>query len=291
MPLFVDGAEKDLGGGFHVTRLLPSANCRTVGPFVFLDHFGPVVRQPDQNFDVRPHPHIGLATVTYLFDGAMMHRDSIGSVQRIEAGAVNWMTAGRGIVHSERAPDDLRGVAHRMHGLQMWVGLPTELEECAPSFSHTPADALPEFSVQGCPVRLLVGSAFGHVSPVVPASDTLYVHLKLNAGDAIDLPLLAPELAVYPADADIDVDGRTVSPRSLAVVNGQRATRIEAAQPTNVVLVGGAPLDGPRHLSWNFVSHSRERLLQAALDWQQRRFSDIAGETDFIPLPDYVATR
>ena len=291
MKMLVDGVERDLGGGFKVIRLLPAANYRTVGPFVFLDHFGPVLRQPEQNFDVRPHPHIGLATVTYLFDGAMMHRDSIGSVQRIEAGAINWMTAGRGIVHSERAPDDLRGTAQRMHGLQMWVGLPTDMEECEPSFSHTPADALPELSVQGCSVRLLVGSAFGRVSPVVPASETLYVHLRLEAGNTLDLPPLAAEMAIYTADADILLDGVSVSPRSLAVTDPDRVTRIVAERPTNVVVIGGSPLDGPRHLSWNFVSHSRERLVQAAHDWQQRRFSDIPGETEFIPLPDYMATR
>jgi redox-sensitive bicupin YhaK (pirin superfamily) len=289
VPQLVAGAEKDLGGGFKVTRLLPAATCRTVGPFVFLDHFGPVLRQPEQNFDVRPHPHIGLATVTYLFEGAMLHRDSVGSVQRIEPGAVNWMTAGRGIVHSERAPDDVRHTAHRMHGLQMWVGLPTALEECEPSFTHTPAHALPEFTVEGCVIRVLVGTAFGRTSPVRPVSETLYVHIRLSAGGRIELPCLAAEMAIYPVDGPIRVAGLDVPPRTLVVADAGRGTLLEAPAPAHVVLVGGAALDGPRHLSWNFVSHSRERLAQAALDWEQRRFPTIVGETEFIPLPAHLS--
>lgn len=289
MPRLVEGAEKDLGGGFKVTRLLPAAACRTVGPFVFLDHFGPVVRQAEQNFDVRPHPHIGLATVTYLFEGAMLHRDSVGSVQQIEPGAVNWMTAGRGIVHSERAPDNVRHAAQRMHGLQMWVGLPKDLEECEPSFSHTPAHALPELTIDGCVVRVLVGTAFGRNSPVRPVSETLYVHIRLGPGSRLELPCLAPEMAIYPVDGPVRVAGLDIAPRTLVVADPGGGTLLEATGPAHVVLVGGAALDGPRHLSWNFVSHSRERLAQAARDWEQRRFPGIEGETEFIPLPAHLS--
>src|SRR5580658_7950691 len=167
------GNQRDLGGGLRVTRLLPALARRTVGPFVFLDHFGPISLEPGMNIDVRPHPHIGLATVTYLFEGAMMHRDSLGSVQRIEPGAINWMTAGRGIVHSERTPPDLRSLPHRVHGLQLWVGLPQSLEETEPTFTHTPAPQLASFVEQDAEVRLLVGEAFGRRSPVEAASPTL----------------------------------------------------------------------------------------------------------------------
>src|SRR5580698_1934057 len=179
--LRLEGRARDLGGGFGVRRFLPDAKLRSVGPFVFFDHFGPVVRKPEDNFDVRPHPHIGLATVTYLFEGAMMHRDSLGSVQRIEPGAINWMSAGRGIVHSERTPPDLRAERHRLHGLQLWVGLPQAMEESEPSFAHTPAGELAAFAQQGAEVRLLIGEGFGRRSPVKAASPTVFLSVRLNS--------------------------------------------------------------------------------------------------------------
>jgi redox-sensitive bicupin YhaK (pirin superfamily) len=292
MVTLVNGQSKDLGGGFMVARLLPAAARRTVGPFVFLDHFGPTVRQPGQNFDVRPHPHIGLATVTYLFDGAMLHRDSVGSVQRIEPGAINWMTAGRGIVHSERTPDDLRDVAQRMHGLQMWVGLPRDLEEVAPSFAHVPADRMPVYQRDGVTVRVLVGSLEGRTSPVVTASPTLFLHVSLPAGARLDLASPAPEVAVYPLDGALLLNDVHVPARTLAVADdGASLSLVHAAAgsgTTEIAILGGAPLDGPRHLAWNFVSHSKERLEQAMLDWQEQRFSGVPGETEFIPLPEYL---
>ena len=212
------GQAKDLGGGFVVSRLLPSSELKSVGPFIFFDHFGPLEVQPGANHDVRPHPHIGLATVTYLFDGAMMHRDSLGSAQRIEPGAINWMTAGRGIVHSERAPEDLKGKAYGLHGLQLWVALPAAHEETAPEFIHTPAGDMPEFPQDGAEVRVLVGEAFGRTSPVKTFSSTIYLDISLAAGASMNLPALGEELAIYTVQGDIQVDGQALANRALALL-------------------------------------------------------------------------
>ena len=279
------GRQKDLGGGFIVSRLLPAARQRNVGPFVFFDHFGPATEQPGLNHDVRPHPHIGLATVTYLFEGAMMHRDSLGSAQRIEPGAINWMSAGRGIVHSERKPDDLRDSSFVNHGLQLWVALPREHEEDEPSFSHTPAAAIPELSVGAAQVRVLVGEAFGAASPVLTAAPTLYLDLQLPAGGALDLPPLAPELALYVVQGAAQVDGQPIGSGAMAVLEPGNPVRIAATGATRLVVVGGAPLDGPRYLWWNFVSSRRERIVQASADWEAQRMGSVAGDPEFIPLP------
>jgi hypothetical protein len=285
MLLKLPGHEKDLGGGFFVSRLLPSFARRTVGPFVFMDHFGPINLEPGMNTDVRPHPHIGLATVTYLFTGAIMHRDSLGSTQRIEPGAINWMSAGRGIVHSERAPEDLRTVSHDLHGLQLWVGLPQSLEESAPTFTHTSADELQPFFHQGAEVRVLVGEAFGRGSPVKAASPTLFVALRLTADSTFDLPSLAPESAIYPVDADITVDGTALAVHTLGFVQDAADSRLAAANDCTVVIIGGAPLDGPRFLLWNFVSSTKSRLQQAVEDWREQRMGAVPGDAEFIPLP------
>ncbi|MBX9817653.1 MAG: pirin family protein, partial [Burkholderiaceae bacterium] len=197
----------DLGGGFTVRRVLPAMQRQAIGPFVFFDHFGPVTAQPTDNHDVRPHPHIGLATVTYLLEGAMMHRDSTGVVQRIEPGAINWMTAGRGIVHSERTPDDLRSVTRRSHGFQLWSALPAEHEEDAPSFAHTPASDIPEVQLPGATVRVLIGSAFGVTSPVATLSPTLYLALELEAGALLTIPDVAQERGVYSVEGPLEVEG------------------------------------------------------------------------------------
>ena len=274
---------KDLGGGFTVRRLLPAATRQAVGPFVFFDHFGPITAQPGDNHDVRPHPHIGLATVTYLFEGAMQHHDSTGANQRIEPGAINWMTAGRGIVHSERTPADLRAVVRRSHGLQLWAALPADDEEMAPSFAHTPAAAIPELELGGARVRLLVGSAFGANSPVAVRCETLYLDIALSAGDAFPLPLAA-ERAIYVVEGEVQIDGRTVPAHQMAVLAPGDEPMISADADTRAVLIGGAPL-GPRFLYWNFVSSRRERLVQAADDWAAQRFAAVPGETEFIPLP------
>ena len=275
---------KDLGGGFVVRRLLPAVQRQAVGPFLFFDHFGPLDVGPGDDHDVRAHPHIGLATVTYLFEGAMLHRDSLGFAQRIEPGAINWMTAGRGIVHAERTPDDLRGVARRMHGLQLWVALPIDDEEAAPDFVHTPAHALPMLEVGGARLRVLVGEAFGAASPVAVRSPTLYVDIALSAGDAFPLPP-ARERAVYGVDGAFRLDGEAVEPRRMVLIAEGDEPMVSADADARVVLVGGEPL-GPRFMWWNFVSSRRERIVQAADDWAQGRFAPVPGETEFIPLPD-----
>ncbi len=277
--------EKDLGGGFTVRRLLPAAARQAVGPFLFFDHFGPVDAGPADNHDVRPHPHIGLATVTYLFEGAMLHRDSTGVVQRIEPGAINWMTAGRGIVHSERTPEDLRGARRRSHGLQLWAALPAEDEEMAPTFAHTPAAAIPELEIGGARVRVLVGSAYGATSPVAVRSPTLYLDITLGAGDAFPLPL-AEERAVYVVTGDAQLDGEDIPPGRMAVLEAGEEPMLSADADARVVLIGGAPL-GHRHLWWNFVSSRKERLLQAGQDWAAGRMPQVPGETEFIPLPEH----
>ncbi len=290
-PLIVP-REHDLGGGFKVRRALPAPQRRAVGPFVFFDHFGPVVERPEDNHDVRPHPHIGLATVTYLFEGAMMHRDSTGVVQRIEPGAVNWMSAGRGIVHSERAPDDLRGTTRTLHGLQLWVAVPAEREEDEPGFQHVPAGAIPTVELAGASVRVLAGAAFGAVSPVHTVSPTLYLDIALEAGASLTLPAAdevdeaaGAERAVYAVDAPFLLDGSAVPARTLALVDAGAPGRIEAADGVRLVVVGGAAL-GERHMHWNFVSSRRERIVQACDDWAAQRMGQVPGETEFIPLPE-----
>ncbi len=275
---------KDLGNGFIVRRSLPSAQRQAVGPFLFFDHFGPITAEPSDNHDVRPHPHIGLATVTYLFEGAMMHRDSTGVVQRIEPGAINWMTAGRGIVHSERTPDDLRGVTRRSHGLQLWCALPAEHEEDAPSFQHTPAAAIPAVQRPGVAIRVLIGDAFGATSPVTTLSPTLYLDLACEAGASVTIPPCAGERALYGVDAGFELDGEAVPPFTMVVLPAGVEPALRAAEATRVVLIGGEPL-GQRFMLWNFVSSRKERIVQAQDDWEAQRFERVPGETEFIPLP------
>ena len=280
---------KDLGGGFTVRRLLPAAQQRSVGPFIFFDHFGPVTEQPEDNHDVRPHPHIGLATVTYLFEGAMMHRDSLGTVQQIEPGAINWMTAGRGITHSERRPDTLKASPYVNHGLQLWAALPQAQEETPPAFAHTPANAIPELTVGDATVRVLIGEAFGQRSPVATFAPTLYLDIQLPAGAAVHLPVLAQEMAVYGVRGDVMLGSETLSEHTMGVLPQGGGIDLVAAGPqgARVVVIGGEALDGPRHLWWNFVSSRKERIVQAAADWAAGRFEGVPGETEFIPLPEH----
>jgi redox-sensitive bicupin YhaK (pirin superfamily) len=278
--------EKDLGGGFKVRRLLPSGQRQAVGPFVFFDHFGPITAQPGDNHDVRPHPHIGLATVTYLFEGAMMHRDSTGVVQRIEPGAINLMTAGRGIVHSERTPKDLLGVERRSHGLQLWLAVPAEHEEDAPAFQHVAGAEIPAREVGGALVRVLIGSAFGLTSPVRPVSPTLYLDLNFEvaSGATLAIPNAASERALYSTDHDFELDGELIPARTMVVLEPGTEPVISAPRGGRIMLIGGAPL-GHRFIVWNFVSSRRERILQAQDDWEAQRFERVPGETEFIPLP------
>jgi redox-sensitive bicupin YhaK (pirin superfamily) len=277
--------ETDLGGGMRVRRLLPAAQRRAVGPFVFFDHFGPVEQDASTQQDVRPHPHIGLATVTYLFEGAMMHRDSLGTVQRIEPGAINWMTAGRGIVHSERTPDDLRDKTRRLHGLQLWVALPRAEEDSAPDFGHTPAEALPELQQQDARVRVLVGHAFGAKSPVSTLVDALYLDIALPAGGTLNLPVLAPEQALYVLDDGLSAAGAALVAHTLVVCPAGLPVLLQARAAARCVLVGGAPLDGPRHLWWNFVASDKARITAAAEAWDADQFDKVPGDTERIPLP------
>ena len=280
------GRTKDLGGGFLVRRLLPAFPRQGVGPFVFFDHFGPVTVRPEDNFDVRPHPHIGLATVTYLFDGAMLHRDSLGRVQRIEPGAINWMTAGRGIVHSERRPPDLAARAYPSHGLQLWAALPRDFEETAPAFTHTPADAIPAWDQDGNHLRLLIGEALGHRSPVATFAPTLYLDVAAQPGAPLALPASLGERAVYPVDAALDVDGTPVPPHTMAFLAAGVDATVSAPAGARYVVIGGAPVDGPRFMWWNFVSSRRERIEAAKDDWRAQRMGAVPGESEFIPLPD-----
>lgn len=284
-PTIIEPKDRDLGGGFTVRRLLPSMAARAVGPFVFFDHMGPVTAHPEDNHDVRPHPHIGLATVTYLFEGAMMHRDSTGAEQRIEPGAINWMTSGRGIVHSERAPKDLRGTTHTSQGLQLWAALPDEDEEIAPSFSHTAAEQIPERRLDGGSMRVLIGQAAGLRSPVPTRSPTLYLALTLEAGARVPLDFEADELAVYAVDAPLTLDGTPLAAHRMAVLPRGRSTTLQAPEGGRVALVGGRSV-GPRFLWWNFVSSSRERIVRAAEDWEADRLGRVAGDSERIPLPE-----
>lgn len=270
-------------GEFDVRRVLPAAQRRMVGPFVFLDHMGPVVFPPGKGIAVRPHPHIGLATITYLFDGEIMHRDSLGYRQLIQTGAVNLMTAGRGIVHSERASDDLAVTSH-LHGIQSWLALPVELEETEPSFIHYPASSLPELALDGCTVRVIMGRAYGVDSPVLTYSQTLYAEARLPVGATLTVLDEAPERAVYVVSGTLEIGGHAYGEGTLAVLREGLEVPLRAATEVRALLVGGAPL-GPRHIWWNFVSSRSERIEQAKLDWAQQRMGRVPGDDEFIPLP------
>ena len=280
---------KELSPGFMVRRLLPNFKRQSIGPFLFFDHFGPVDVAADDNHDVRPHPHIGLATVTYLYEGAMMHRDSLGIVQRIEPGAINLMTAGSGIVHSERTPDDLRGVAHRTHGLQLWLALPQAMEECAPSFSHTPAADIPSRHIELCEIRVLIGNAFDMHSPVPTYSETLYLDISMPVGGQLELPALAQEMGIYLLDGHVQLDDTDLTPGVMALLDPTGSAMLRSDAAARFVIIGGAPLDGPRFISWNFVSSRRERILQASEDWAAQRMATIPGETEWIVQPGRIA--
>lgn len=285
-PPRLTGHFKDLGGGFTVRRLLPALQRRSVGPFVFFDHFGPATVTPASEYDVRPHPHIGLATVTYLFEGAIMHRDSLGSVQQIEPGAINWMTAGRGIVHSERRPPALADSTYVSHGIQLWAALPGAHEEAEPAFVHTAAADIPRHQAGGATVRVLIGSAFGQTSPVATFMPTLYLDLQLEPGAVLELPPLAPEIALYTVDSGLWLDGERIGAQTLALLEPGQVARLRATEAgVRCMVIGGAPLEGPRHIWWNFVSSRKERIVRAAQDWEEGAMGSVPGETERIPLP------
>jgi redox-sensitive bicupin YhaK (pirin superfamily) len=277
----------DLGDGFAVRRALPHSTRRTVGPFVFFDHFGPAEFKSGHGLDVRPHPHIGLSTLTYLYDGEIVHRDSLGVKAAIEPGSVNWMTAGRGIVHSERTAPDHRRDGEPLHGLQFWVGMPTKDEEIDPKFAHLDGKELPIVTGEGKIARIIAGTLFGARSPLATTSETLFADVTLEAGSAMPLDAEATERAIYIVAGEIDIAGdRFEAGRLLVFRPGDRIT-VTAATPSRIAVIGGEPLDGPRHVWWNFVSSRKERIEQAKNEWRQGSFQGVPGdEIEFIPLPE-----
>jgi hypothetical protein len=291
------GRTRDLGG-FEVRRVLPYAKRRMVGPFIFFDQMGPADFPPGQGIDVRPHPHIGLATVTYLFDGAMQHRDSLGVDQTIRPGDVNWMTAGRGVVHSERTPPDERKAGHRLYGIQTWVALPEESEDMAPAFIHHAADTLPRFERGGTEFRVILGTAWGHAAPVETFSPIVYLHGEMRAGASVALDLDHEEIAVYLVEGSVTLDRQALRPGEMATIARGHAPELAAQSPSRVMICGGAPL-GPRHIYWNFVASDRAAIERAKADWtgsaaagfpDDGRFILPPGESEHIPLPDDAET-
>ncbi len=288
------GKAHDLGDGFTVTRYLPQPLKRSIGPFLFFDYFGPVDFPPGKGVDVRPHPHIGLATVTYLFDGGQMHRDTLGSAQEIRPGDVNWMTAGRGIAHSERTGEEMRAAGHRLHGIQTWVGLPEQDQETAPAFQHFAAQDLPVRDSGDARLRMVAGEAFGLSAPVKTFSPIFYAELLLQPGGGFVVTPDHPERAVFVVDGEIQLGGsgtdhhgiRNHGPGAMLLLDEGEEAALYSDGAARLMLLGGAPLDGPRHIWWNFVSSSKERIEQAKADWREGRFGTIPGDDrEFIPLP------
>ncbi|AGH94342.1 pirin family protein [Pseudobdellovibrio exovorus] len=291
--LFIPSRETDLGD-LSVRRVLPYAARRMVGPFIFFDHMGPAEFHDGQAMDVRPHPHINLATVTYLFEGSIQHRDSLGSDQIIEPGAINWMTAGKGIVHSERTPANERQHDTHLHGIQLWVAMPEELEECEPSFIHYPKTDLPEFETNGVRMKLLLGTALGKKSPVLVHSDMFYLEVPIMKGQSFPFPVEAREAAVYTVAGKVQVDDLEVPQYSMLTSVDLKDFTVTALEDSHIMILGGKHL-GPRHIFWNFVSSSKERIEEAKLAWANGpqngnpRFTPIVGDDhEFIPLPNPI---
>ena len=284
----IEGNLRDLGG-FSVRRVLPALSHRSIGPFVFFDHLGPAVLSPGDGIQVRPHPHIGLATVTFLFDGEIVHRDSLGNVQAIRPGDVNWMTSGRGIVHSERSSPEGCDRERPVHALQSWVALPRDHEDDEPAFVHHPAATLPRIERPGCTLTVVAGDAYGVRSPVAVLVPTLYVVARLDEGATLDIPADHEERAVYVVSGDVRVDDTVVPEKSMAVLEPRRAVTMAARRASVVMLLGGAKVDAPRALEWNFVASDRRAIEAARADWAgypNARFPQVPGETEWIPLPE-----
>jgi redox-sensitive bicupin YhaK (pirin superfamily) len=274
-------------GGFQVHRALPSARSRMVGPFIFFDHFGPAVFKAGDGVDVRPHPHIGLATVTYLFDGEIVHRDSLGTALPIRPGAVNWMTAGRGIVHSERTAADRRDGGEPLHGLQLWVALPMKDEEATPAFAHTPSTDIPELREDGMTLRVVAGALHGLHSPVKTAWETIFAEAHLKPGRVFPLGAEHEERAVYVISGEVEIGGDRHGAERLLVLKPGDRIEVKATSDAHIIVVGGAAMDGPRHIWWNFVSSRKDRIEAAKADWKAGRFEAVPGDTaEFIPLPE-----
>ena len=278
---------RDLGGGLQVSRVLPGHPQQMVGPFIFFDQMGPLSVAPERNIDVRPHPHIGLATVTWLFEGELIHRDSLGSVQPIAPGDVNWMTAGRGIVHSERGDPATRKSAHRMYGIQSWVALPRAQEAAEPAFSHHPAATLPKIRMRGVDLRLIAGNAFGERSPAPTFSPMFYLAAEMESGSVLELPAEHEEHGVYLVQGEISIDDTPLAERSLAFVSYEEKIKIRAKTQSRVMLLGGAKMDGQRFIWWNFVASSKALIEEAKQRWREQRFAAVPGEREFIPLPEH----
>jgi redox-sensitive bicupin YhaK (pirin superfamily) len=276
---------KDLGD-FEVRRLLPGFPDKMVGPFIFFDHMGPADFAPGKGIDVRPHPHIGLATVTYLFEGNILHRDSLGSVQSISPGDVNWMTAGRGIVHSERTAAEDRRVARRLHGIQTWLALPKAHEAAAPAFTHLPKASLPLIARPGVQMRLIAGTAFGQRAPTPTFSEMFYLAVEMEAGAAFEFPAEHAERAAYIVEGNVSIAGEAVAPYHMARLGTDRTLEIRSTTAAKIMLLGGARMDGDRLIWWNFVASSQELIDEAKLRWREQHFPPVPDETEFIPLPE-----
>ncbi len=276
--------ERDLGN-FSVRRYLPHSMCRRVGPFVFFDHMGPAEFAPGTGLDVRPHPHIGLATLTYLFQGEIVHRDSLGYVQVITPGAVNWMTAGRGIVHSERSGDTARANGQILHGLQVWVALPEQHEEAAPAFDHYRQEDLPVLSEGGVTMRLIAGSGYSLNSPVKTYSPLFYLDISMPAGSTLGVTDEYPQRAVHVVSGELMIGDDRLDAFNMAILRESASVTVQAVTDSRLVIFGGAPVSD-RIVWWNFVARTRERIEQAKTDWQEGRFGEVPGETEFIPLPE-----
>ncbi|MFM0288236.1 pirin family protein [Paraburkholderia megapolitana] len=273
-------------GNLAVRRVLPAMAARLVGPFIFFDHMGPATLAAGVGLDVRPHPHIGLATVTYLFEGAIMHRDSLGTEQKIVPGDVNWMTAGRGIVHSERTPPAERAAGTTIHGIQTWVALPLADEDIEPSFEHHPAATLPQIERNGVTLRVIAGTAFGHTAPARTFSGTLYVAAHFTPGSAFALEPEHDERGVYLVEGDLAIDGTPLEPGQMAVLVPGETVTLASTGGATVMLAGGEKLEGERFIEWNFVASSREKIELAKTAWTDQQMGKVPGETEWIPLPE-----
>src|SRR5579864_3666802 len=273
-------------GSLTVRRVLPAMAARLIGPFIFFDHMGPAILAPGVGLDVRPHPHIGLATVTYLFEGAIMHRDSLGSEQKIVPGDVNWMTAGRGIVHSERTPNEDRGRGLAMHGIQTWVALPLAHEDDEPSFEHHAAATLPEIERHGVTLRVIAGTAFGQTAPTTTFSGTLYVAAHFAPGSSFALEPEHDERGAYLVEGDLAIDGEALEAGLMAVLTPGETVTLASTKGATVMLLGGEKIDGERFIEWNFVASSREKIERAKLLWTNQQMGKVPGETEWIPLPE-----
>lgn len=273
-------------GNFMVGRLLPFRQKRSVGPFVFIDHIGPAELKNYENLDVPPHPHIGLSTLTYLFEGAIMHRDSLGNEVEIQPGAVNWMTAGKGVVHSERTPQYLRQSEKKLHGLQIWVALPKELEETEPSFTHIEAGEIPQWNQNNVQIKLIAGKAFGKISPVSVHSEFYFIELKSTKKQKLSIGNdLFGESALYILEGNITADGNNYKSNQILIAKDSKLCEFETDENTVVFIFGGEPFPEERFINWNFVSSSKERIQQAKEDWINQKFPMIPGESDFVPYP------